>query len=281
MRVADDNILYRLIKDGLCRNDLNGPTGPLVLFNQGELLTMSQPIVCAGLFVLISTGILGQPPASPAFEVATIRVAAPTSGGGRTATSGDRVVYNNTTLSNALGKAFQVVSGNQIVGPSWIFVDRYDISAKMPENTPKEMIPQMLQGLLIERFKLLIHHENRELPAYALVTGKGRLKLVKDEDENNRKNFIAVTNGQREAKGWSMANLAQMASLTLRLPVLDMTGIEGHYDFPYDYSLEETGSDSWPSIFTVVADLGLRLEARKAPFDVFVVDSGKKIPSEN
>ena len=242
---------------------------------------MYQLIVSVGLLALVATGLLGQPSAAPAFEVATIKAAAPSSGGGRTATSGDRLVYNNTTLSNALGKAFKVISANQIVGPSWIFVDRFDISAKMPENTPKERIPEMLQTLLIERFKLVIHHESRELPAYALVAGKGRLKLIKDEDEDNQKNSIAVVDGQRSARGWSMANLAQMASLTLRLPVLDMTGMEGHYDFPYDYSIEETGRDSAPSIFTVVADLGLKLEARKAPFDVIVVEAGSKIPLEN
>lgn len=67
----------------------------------------------------------------------------------------------------------------------------------------------------------------------------------------------------------------------MRHPVSDLTGIEGRYDFPYDYSLEETGRDSAPSIFTVVADLGLKLESRKASFDVVVIDGGNKIPAEN
>ena len=38
---------------------------------------------------------------------------------------------------------------------------------------------------------------------------------------------------------------------------------------------------SAPSIFTIVEDLGLRLESRKAPLDVIVIDSGNKAPTEN
>ncbi len=124
----------------------------------------------------------------------------------------------------------------------------------------------------------MLHHETRELLAYALVTGKGRLGLG---DISDQKESVALNNGQRVAKGWSMATLAQMASATLRAPVLDMTGIQGRYDFPYDYSTEETLRDSAPSIFTVVEDLGLKLESRKAPFDVIVIDAGDKAPTAN
>ena len=240
---------------------------------------MIRPIGAASFIVLMSSVLFCQPSAPPAFEVATIKAAAPATGGGRASTSGDRVVYNNTTLLNVLVRAFQVKSGKQIVGPSWIFTERYDIVAKADENTPKELIPLMLQTLLIDRFRLVLHREKRELQAYALVIGKGRLKLV--ENESDQKNFWAVNNGQREAKGWSMAALAEMESSTLRLPVLDMTCLPGHYDFPYDYSQEETTRDSAPSIFTIVADLGLKLESRKAPFDVIVVDSGNKVPIGN
>ena len=137
----------------------------------------------------------------------------------------------------------------------------------------------MLRVLLVERFKLVLHHENRELPMYALVLGKGRLRLV--ADESNEKNSMVINDGRREAKSMNMASLAQMTSLLLRLPVLDMTGLPGYFDFPYEYSLEETARDSAPSIFTIVEELGLKLESRKAPFDVIVIDDGSRIPTEN
>jgi uncharacterized protein (TIGR03435 family) len=228
------------------------------------------------LYIFSGFSCLGQ--VQPAFEVATVKPAVPATGGGRASASGDRLVYNNTTLLNVLVRAFGLTSASQVAGPSWVFDNRYDIVAKAPDNTPKEQLPHMLQTLLIERFKLVLHHETRDLPAYVLIAGKGRLKLG---ERSNQPESAEVNNGQRFAKGWSMATLAQMVSLPLRTPVFDRTGIEGRYDFPYDYSMEETQRDSAPSIFTVIADLGLKLESRREPFDVIVLDAGDKVPSGN
>jgi uncharacterized protein (TIGR03435 family) len=233
----------------------------------------------ASLLVWVSILGLGQSTSPPIFEVATIKPAALSTGGGRVSTSGSTVVYNNTTVLNALGRAFGVTSANQITGPSWISENRYNITAKAPDNTPKEQVPLMLQNLLIDRFKLVLHRETRDLPAYALVQGNGKLKLV--EDKNNPKNSTTLRDGRREMKSMNMAALAQFATLTLRIPVLDRTGLSGYYDFPYELTSEETQRDSEPSIFTVISGLGLKLESRKAPFDVIVIDSGEKVPAEN
>ena len=188
-------------------------------------------------------------------------------------------MLNNTTLSNALIRAFGLTTAGQVAGPSWIFESRYDIVAKAPDNTPKERIPVMLQTLLVDRFKLVLHHETRELPAYALMVGKTKLKLV--EDDTNPKNSAVMSGDRREMRSMNLATLAQFASLTLRTPVLDKTGLSGYYDFPYDISQEETLKDSAPSIFTVFEELGLKLESRKEPFDVIVIDSGNRTPIEN
>lgn len=217
------------------------------------------------------------------FEVASVKPAAPSATrGGRASASGDTVTFRNTTLKNVLARAFEVKFGNQVTGPSWILTERYDIVAKAPENAPKEQIPSMLRSLLVERFKLVLHHENRELPMYALVTGKGRLKLQEIEDGNDR-NSWGFNDGRRVAKNMSMAVLAQYLSLMLQSPVVDMTGLKGFYNFPLELSTEERDSNDGaaPSIFTIVEQLGLKLESRKAPFDVIVVDSGNRVPTEN
>jgi len=223
--------------------------------------------------------ISAQPSAPPAFEVATIKPSAPTTGGGRASSSGNTAIYNNTTLLNALVRAFGLQSANQVAGPGWVFENRYDIVAKAPENTPKEQLPLMFQTLLIDRFKLVLHHETRNLPAYALVKGSGRLKLR--ESEGSQNSSTVTSDGRREMKSMSMAALAQFTSLMLRRPVADATGLSGNYDFPLDLTLEETGKDSAPSIFTVIADLGLKLESRKTPLDVVVIEAGNKVPIEN
>ena len=236
----------------------------------------------ASLIAVLSSAIFSQSTfgqaTPPAFEVATVRPAVP-AGGGRASSSGDRLTLNNTTLLNALIRAFGLTSAGQVSGPSWILEGRYDIVAKAPDNTPKDQIPLMLQTLLIDRFKLVLHHETRELPAYALTIGKSKLKLV--EDDTNPKNSTVMNDGRREMRSMNMATLAQYASLTLRTPVVDKTGLSGYYDFPYDLSQEETLKDSAPSIFTVFEELGLKLESRKEPFDVIVIDSGNRTPIEN
>jgi len=78
-----------------------------------------------------------------------------------------------------------------------------------------------------------------------------------------------------------MAALAQFTSLMLRRPVVDATGLAGHYDFALDMSREESGKDSAPSIFTVIAGLGLKLDPRKMSLDVIVIEDGSKTPTEN
>jgi uncharacterized protein (TIGR03435 family) len=216
------------------------------------------------------------------FEAATIRPAAPATGGGRASASGDGIGYSNTTLLNVLIRAYGLTFAGQVAGPSWVFTERYDIAAKAPDGTPKEKIPTMLQNLLVERFKLILHHETKDLPVYDLVIGKGRLKLKKS-GETTIKNDWAIEGDHRSAKSMSLATLATYLTLMLgaRTPVRDKTGLEGYYDFPFDLTNEETTRDSEPSIFSVVDDLGLYLESGKAPFDVLVIDSGNRQPEEN
>ena len=206
--------------------------------------------------------------------------------GGQASTSGDTVSFRNTTLMNVLARAFQVKFANQVAGPSWAFTERYDIVARAAANTPKDQIPLVLRTLLVERFRLVLHHETRDLPGYVLVMGKTRLALRPNQDSDRGKDSAAVVSGRREFKNMSVASLAGLLSQMLRAPVLDETGLVGAYDFSLDSSMEELGgvnnpAVTAPSIFTLIEDLGLKLEARKTPLDVVVIDSGDKVPAEN
>ncbi len=109
------------------------------------------------LWMLSTT--FAQPSERLVFEVATIKPSAAKVGGGRTSTSGNTITYNNTSLLNALARAFELKSPNQVVGPGWVFENRYDIVAKAPENAPKEQFPLMLQNLLIINGGAIIDHE--------------------------------------------------------------------------------------------------------------------------
>lgn len=226
----------------------------------------------------ISLGLSAQ-----SFEVASIRPATPGTGrGGRSTASGDRSNYSNTTLLNVLARAYQV-RGFQIDGPSWIRSERYDIVAKAPDNTPKDQIPIMLQTLLSERFQLKLHRERREMSVYVLIAGNGKPKFQKSDGDLS----YGLDNGRRVLKNHTMAQLADFVSLMLQRLVFDRTGISGTYNFPLEMSMEELGGINAkpefpaPSVFTIIEGLGLKLESRKEPVEVIVVDSANKVPTGN
>jgi uncharacterized protein (TIGR03435 family) len=138
-----------------------------------------------GVVVLASCGLFGQTaPVPPAFEVASVKPAAPQQPGRMiTGMGGDagRVTYTNATLKNVLMRAYDVKI-YQITGPSWLDSERYDINAKVPDGVSKEQIPAMLQALLAERFQMKVHRETKEQSVYALVVGKNGPKLKKYDE---------------------------------------------------------------------------------------------------
>jgi uncharacterized protein (TIGR03435 family) len=147
------------------------------------------PRIAAGL--LLASATFGQtagqaptPAAKLAFEVATIKPAGPLdpakvmSGQMRIGMNVDaaRVDIGSLSLADLLGIAFRV-KPNQIAGPDWMASERFSIQAKLPDGADKEQVPEMLQTLLVDRFKLAFHHDDKEQSVYALVVGKGGSKL--------------------------------------------------------------------------------------------------------
>ncbi len=139
------------------------------------------PIVTLLLALIVS---FGQTPAPPAFEGASIKEALPLSieniqtGQFHVGMniSGARADYGYVTLADLIPWAYRV-KRYQLSGPGWLNQTRWDILAKIPAGQPADRAPEMMQSLLAERFKLAIHRENREQTVYALITGKGALKI--------------------------------------------------------------------------------------------------------
>ena len=223
---------------------------------------------------------------SPTFEVASVKPANPANRLATISTGGDTLTLRHTTLLNALARAYSMKFAAYLIdGAAWIRSERYDIVAKAPEGTEKEKVPLMLRALLAERFQLVLRHEKKEVAAYALSVGKGQLRLR--EDDTDPKDTFNMKHG-REAKSVSMGTLTQMISFMVRAPVLDETGLSGRYTFPLEMSAEEMGQigtatpdDPKLSIFSIVEGLGLKLQSKKALFDVIVVEGGNKVPTEN
>ena len=131
---------------------------------------------------------LARQEALPVFEVASVKVSNPNpqgpagAGGAVRIVSGCRrpdpgsVNCTNTTLKMLLVQAYAVKT-YQIEGPPWLDSEHYDLMAKIPEGVPVQQVPAMLQALLAERFKVVVHKETKSLPAYELTVAKGGPKL--------------------------------------------------------------------------------------------------------
>jgi uncharacterized protein (TIGR03435 family) len=98
-----------------------------------------------------------------------------------------RVDIGSATLMQLICQAYKVKPYQVAGSPEWLNLgmnaDRFNILAKMPDGANKDQVPEMLQALLAERFKLKIHHDTRETPVYALIVGKNGPKLKEVPDE--------------------------------------------------------------------------------------------------
>jgi len=133
------------------------------------------------------------------------------------------------------------------------------------------MMRAMLRSMLADRFHLQTHVEKRELPIYSLVVAKSGLKMkVAAPDEGSGS---STGNTKMKFTNVPIEIIARTLSSQLDRVVLDETGLTGQYDGEMNFSPEGQPDAEFPSIFTALNEqLGLRLESKKAPVDVLVVD---------
>jgi len=205
-------------------------------------------------------------------------------------------VVLNVPLSPILITAFKV-SKDQIIGPSWLESDCFEIVAKLPEGSTPDQIPAMLLDLLKERFKMSTHKESRPSTIYALVVDKGGPK-IKAAAENSTfmgkapRNAIAVGRGGGSIKGiMTMEMLAKALSNQGYGPIMDATGLKGEYEISLSWAADRGMAQTPPSdaastpradLLTALREsLGLKLEPRKGATDVLVIDHIERVPTEN
>jgi uncharacterized protein (TIGR03435 family) len=175
----------------------------------------------------------------------------------------------------------------QIDGPRWIVADdRFDVVAKAAGPAREDEMRPMLQSLLADRIQLKVHRESRELPVYVLLPGKGPSKLKDAAAEE--KQGVGLEGNLTAFHKFPVSRLEFMLSRRMDRPVIDLTGLKGIYDFALDLNgLGFNGNPpadptAGPSIFTAVQDdLNLKLEARRYPVDVLVIDHAEKAPKAN
>lgn len=199
----------------------------------------------------------------------------------------DTVTLTNASLADCIRFAYGLTSDLQLSGPDWIKSKevRYDIVAKALPDAPREQILQMMQALLTERFKLALHREKKELAYYALVVAKGGSKMHEASDAPV--SATPAIQGQLRivSNSMPMSTVATLLSRYMRAFVVDQTGLKGPFEVKLVWTPDDrpvADDERGPSVFTAVGEqLGLRLESRKGPMEVLVVDHAEKTPTEN
>jgi uncharacterized protein (TIGR03435 family) len=272
------------------------------------LLPVAAVLALAGLLSAQSA----QDPASPAFEVASVK----RNRSGNPAVTmqmqpGGRVTFTNVPLRQLILRAYQLQTFQVVGGPGWITSDRFDIVAKAEGNPTPPEVSMMIRSLLAERFGFVAHNEARELSIYALVLARNDKRLgpslsasTADCDQTAAGGGrggaappaplrpgerptcgMRMLGGQMIAGGMPISQLATSLSPSVQRIVLDRTGLTGNYDFdltwtpdrPVDGPVDPNG----PSIFTALQEqLGLKLESGRGPVDVLVIDRVEP-PTEN
>ena len=236
---------------------------------------------------------------TPSFEVADVQPNK--SGEARMSVDlqpGGRLIMHNVPMKVLIMFAYHLRADAITNAPPWIDSERYEVIAKAPEKGKPEDIRLMVQTLLAERFKLAVHNDRKLLPAYSLVVGKSGSKLQPSE-------AAAVLSGVRCTPGAGPSGqkhvecshvttafladyLQELAPRDFPVPIVDQTDLKGTYDFKLDWMPTAvpagvtTGDDAGPNIFDAVAtQLGLKLESRKLPLPVIVIDRVERVPVEN
>jgi uncharacterized protein (TIGR03435 family) len=227
--------------------------------------------------------------ADPGFEVAAIKPANPNDASDGFHLDGRQIYIENQTVEKLLLFAYGVHPKQVVDGPEWLATERYDIKG-VPDSPGQPSLKQMqamVQKLLADRFALKFHREKRELPVYAVTVAKGGPKLTKSlGDPNGLMDETGSQNGGQTTwrfTNTSMADFALVMQFDTDRPVVDQTGIAGRYDFQLGWTFDETRTDANapPGLFTAIQEqLGLKLEAVKAPAEVLVVDK-VELPSAN
>jgi uncharacterized protein (TIGR03435 family) len=263
--------------------------------------------------------ILPPTPRPTEFEVASVKPADPGRTGGRFQVQpGGRVTVEGMLMRTLIARAFNTNNNEQIVGaPKWADSERFDIKATAPSMGPSapsldmESVAPLMRALLVDRFKMTYHTEDRPVSAYSLVALKPKMKKADPTSRTSCKTTAAPVGAPPGSQVLTCRNvtMAQFAdhlqrmTVELNWPVQDATGIEGGWDLTLTFSRTaalarrgrgpEAGRPDDPAALAaepsgaltlfeaVEKQLGLRLEMRKRPMPVIVIDHMEQTPTEN
>jgi uncharacterized protein (TIGR03435 family) len=231
------------------------------------------------------------PAADPGIEVATVKPMPEGTSGRGIGVRGDTITVTNYHLLNAITFAYDLHEQQVSGGPAWKSTDRFQIVIKpdKPGQPNPRQLRRLIQKVLTERFQLKFHNEQRDMAVYVISQASGAHKMTASAPGQNLPTVRFARPGLLPARNATMDELAQNLQTTVMdRPVVNQTKLEGRFDFTLDWLPDETQfggakvpDNGKPNIYEAFREqLGLRLEAMRAPATVMVIDSVEK-PSEN
>jgi uncharacterized protein (TIGR03435 family) len=219
-----------------------------------------------------------------------------------------RYEIHDASMLDLVKTAYGVDADTVVGGPAWLEFDRFDVIAKAPPATSPQTIKLMLQALLADRFKLVVHRDTRPIQGFVLsaLNGKPKLKEAGGSGEPGCQpqppsprspgsipvNVVSCRNVTMEEFAPMLRQMVQefgptsgQAASYLTGPVLNSTGLKGAWDFDLKWTskglLRVPGNDGVTIFDAVDKQLGLKLEPGKVPMPVLVVDRANENPTPN
>lgn len=269
---------------------------------------MMRCIAIGYALVLLPSFVQAQP-ALPRFDAASVKPAEPEESFGMNSDAG-RIEYRHFGIKGLVWVAYQVTLP-QIVWPAWMNNSNggiFDVSATLPPGTTQDQKHLMLQELLADRFKMVVHHETRNQKVYALVASPHGLKIHKsDNPPDDATLSISVRTGKdgfhlndrlpdappSAPYGIKISKLVKYFNNGyLDRVMVDKTGLDGYYDInlfiPPEISPHPepdgatTNSPGVQAYFDALEkQLGLKTETQTAPVEMLVIDHLERNPTDN
>ena len=237
--------------------------------------------------------------AKPVFEVMTIKPSPPDEPGKLFTVRGGSFVTINTTLMDLVKFAYGVQDKQVANLPDWASSQKFDLNGKpdVPGMPNPDQLRGMVKQALADRFQLKFHEDKKEMPAYVLSVAKGGEKMERaPADAGALPSLFFRGLGVLTVANATMEDFCHLLqSAVLDRPVVDQTELAGRYNFLLKWTPDESqfggmgikvpppsdAADAPPPLYTAITEqIGLKLDAGKAPVPVLVVDHVDH-PSEN
>lgn len=221
----------------------------------------------------------------PSFDVASVKPSAPAPGDQIYITLGrvdhGTVTMTNVTLNECVQWAYGLVSAIQVTGPVWINDRsiRFDITAKAAADTPADQLRLMMRSLLAERFALKVHSDPRRIEHLELSVDKSGARLTPSAPGSPGRPEYST--GRLMYNHVPMHTLCVLLSRQLKDIVIDRTNLAGSFDIDLHWTPDDVDVAGIDIYRAIRQQLGLDLERRNTPMDVYVIDQALKTPVQN